>query len=363
MQLYLNQAIRLHRHLAAHHWDGAELTGPDSGVRINYRVGRFVKSYLRFLPWRDSHYYLQAQGYWVLANWRLLDATRDATYADCAVAASKRMLERQRPDGAWDYPNPAWAGRIATAEGTWAAIGLIESYRRTGNRSYLGSATAWHDFLERRVGYASIRGGLAVNYFANRNGAAVPNNSAFALRFLGELASATGNREPLGRSAGLVKFLASVQLPSGELPYSVAEPGTRRNSLHFQCFQYNAFQCLDLAAYFETTGDRAVVPIMTRLLDFLRGGVGPHGHPYFDCRKPRRAVVYHAAALGAALAAGKRLGLAAYEDAERRAYAWLLSMQGKDGGFPTSVHDYGVLSDRRSYPRNQAMILLHLLSA
>jgi hypothetical protein len=37
--------------------------------------------------------------------------------------------------------------------------------------------------------------------------------------------------------------------------------------------------------------------------------------------------------------------------------------QRSDGGFPFSARDYGFLSDHRSYPRNQAMILLHLLSA
>src|SRR3954469_24084375 len=65
MHRYVNEARRLHAYLHSRHWDGRALTGPDAGVRVNYRVGRYVKSYLRFLPWRDDHYYLQAQAYWV----------------------------------------------------------------------------------------------------------------------------------------------------------------------------------------------------------------------------------------------------------------------------------------------------------
>jgi hypothetical protein len=161
----------------------------------------------------------------------------------------------------------------------------------------------------------------------------------------------------------MVHFLAAAQMPSGEFPYLVATQDGRRDTVHFQCFQYNAFQCIDLVTYFESTGDSAVLPIITRSLEFLRDGVGVSGQPYYDCSKPRRAVTYHAAALGAALAAGTRVGIAGCDEPAQRAYSWLLAMQRHDGGFPTSLHDYRILSDRRSYPRNQSMILCHLLSA
>jgi hypothetical protein len=41
----------------------------------------------------------------------------------------------------------------------------------------------------------------------------------------------------------------------------------------------------------------------------------------------------------------------------------LVARQREDGSFPHSRADYRILSDRRSYPRNLAMILVHLLAA
>src|SRR6266851_474161 len=66
-------ATRLHGYLATTHWNGRALEGPDSGVRFNWRVGRFVKSYLRSLPWSDKLVYLQGQGYWIFDNWLMAD--------------------------------------------------------------------------------------------------------------------------------------------------------------------------------------------------------------------------------------------------------------------------------------------------
>src|SRR5688572_25796960 len=119
-----NAALALHGLLLNRYWHGGGLVGPDCGIRFNYRVGRFVKSYLRALPWRDSLYYLQTQAYWTLANWRLSELMNDERLQRVAVASARGMLARQRADGAWDYPNPEWHGRVANAEGSWAAIGL-----------------------------------------------------------------------------------------------------------------------------------------------------------------------------------------------------------------------------------------------
>jgi hypothetical protein len=44
----------LHRYLIENQLLDGVLVGPDSGVRINYRIGRFIKSYTRRLPWRDK---------------------------------------------------------------------------------------------------------------------------------------------------------------------------------------------------------------------------------------------------------------------------------------------------------------------
>ena len=43
---HLDPAILLHRYLVTNHWIGHTLIGPDSGIRFNYRIGRFIKSAL-----------------------------------------------------------------------------------------------------------------------------------------------------------------------------------------------------------------------------------------------------------------------------------------------------------------------------
>ena len=96
------------------------------------------------------------------------------------------------------------------------------------------------------------------------------------------------------------------------------------------------------------------------MLGFLVNGVAPDGHGFYACGNARRAVTYHAAALGAALCAGASLGLTS-TDLANRAYAYVILRQRPDGGFPYSERDYRLLRDRRSYPRYLAMILLHLL--
>ena len=359
---YLDAALRLHAHLSAEHLERGALAGPDSGVRVNYRVGRFVKSYLPFLPWHDAYYYLQAQGYWILGNWRLADATGDDRFGSAAVRSADEVLSRQGADGAWPYPNREWAGRVATAEGTWAAIGLVETYRRTEERRFLDGALAWHAYLEREIGFAAAPGGQAVNYFAESDGLAVPNNSAFVLRFLAEL-GAVGVEVDRARCTAMLGFLSSVQASSGELPYAVPNTGSdeeRRD--HFQCFQYNAFQCLDLLAYHARTGDDRALSLADGLASFIRAGLAADGHVAFDCQRRRHTVVYHAAAVAAALAAARR-SLPGHEDAPaEHSYAWVLSKQRVDGGFPFSERDHGVLSDRRCYPRYLAYILVHLLA-
>src|SRR5437867_4220491 len=73
-------AQKLHRYLTANHWTERGLVGPDCGIRLNSRIGRFIKNYLSTLRWHDDLYYLQAQGYWVLANWQLFDQTCGEQY-------------------------------------------------------------------------------------------------------------------------------------------------------------------------------------------------------------------------------------------------------------------------------------------
>src|SRR5438094_733949 len=157
MDTYFRAALRLHDYLVAHHWRDDALVGPDPGVRFNYRIYRFAKSALRAVPWQDDLYYLQGQGYWVLANWRLAALTGDTSYLD--------------------------------------------------------------------------------------------------------------------RCAGLINFMRAVQKPSGEFPYAVEGEDGGAYKGHFQCYQYNAFQCLDLMRYHDLTNDAAALPLIDDALDFLRSGI------------------------------------------------------------------------------------------
>jgi hypothetical protein len=361
MNPQVQAAIELHRHLVARHWDGHALIGPDPGVRFNYRIGRFVKGYLPAGRWRDALYYLQGQGYWVLGNWRLFALTGEERFRDIAIRCSARMLQQQRDDGAWEYPNPEWAGRVATAEGTWGAIGLLASYQKTGDPRFLDGAVRWHAYVVARIGFQQLGDTLAVNYFADRRGERVPNNSAFFLRFLASLADATGDAAYLRPCSGLLGFLRDAQAPTGEFPYTVPGEGGESSRPHFQCFQYNAYQCLDLIHYYRTSGDVDARPIIDGVLRFLPEGLAADGHAYYECDNRYRSITYHAAALGAAFARASEMGIVGHGDLARRAYAFLLRSQRPDGGFAYSSGDYRVLSDRRSYPRYLAMILDHLL--
>ncbi len=356
-------ATRLHGHIVREHWQRNRLVGPDPGIRFNYRVGRFLKSYLPVLSRNDDLYYLQGQGYWVLGNWRLWQSTGEDRYREIAVAASDSMLAEQSAEGAWGYPNPEWAGRVATAEGTWGSLGLLESYRHTGESRFLDGALRWHAYVQEAIGFQRVGDELAVNYFAHQpRGPRVPNNSAFLLRFLAELAEVTGDERHLQPAAGLVRFMAAAQLDSGEFPYTVQGTSGRVGRTHFQCFQYNAFQCLDLMRYRDLTGDDSVLPLVRGVLAFLRGGLDASGRAHYQCDNHRTSVAYHTAVMAAAFKQAAAGGIDGYEGLSNRAYSHLLGLQRRDGSFGHSRGDYGFLSDRRSYPRYLAMILYHLLS-
>ncbi len=354
-------AIKLHHYLVDANWTGQALIGPDTGVRFSYRIGRFIKSYLRGLPWRDAYYYVQGQEYWILANWRLHALTGQDAYRDIAVHCSEYMLTQQRDDGAWEYPHVEWKGQFATVEGTCGSLGLLETYRQTGDQRFLTAVLRWHRFLIETIGFQHIGDELAVNYFAHRRGARVPNNSALVLRFLAELAEVTGDAAYLQYRAGLLTFLNRAQMPTGELPYRVDGVDGRRRLTHYQCFQYNAFQCIELMRYHKTTGDRDVLPIITGLLGFLRQGVAADGHALYQCGNQYRAVTYHTAALAAAFTLAGDLGIDGYDDVAQRSYAYLFGLQRRDGSFAHSLRDYHLLSDQRSYPRYLSMILYFLL--
>lgn len=361
MTQYLQAAIRLQEYIGLRHWNGQSLVGPDPGIRFNYRIGRFIKSYCRGVRWNDDLYYLQGQGYWVLANWHLFIGTGRETYRDIALRCSEYMLTQQRDDGAWNYPNWEWKGRIATVEGIWASLGLLESYRQTGEETFLDGCLKWYRFLVDDIGFQRNGDELAVNYFANRKDARVPNNSTDALRFLAELATVTGDKAYLKLCQSLLIFLRRAQKTTGEFPYTIGGNRDTKDRPHFQCYQYNAFECLGMIRYHEITGDMTPLPLITNVLNFLREGLAEDGHAFYECGNRHRAVTYHTAVIGAAFVKASQLGMNYYADLANRVYSYLLELQRPDGGFSYSQREYRLFSDKRSYPRYLAMILYHLL--
>jgi hypothetical protein len=357
-------ARNLHHYLQQEHWTGQLLVGADPGVRINARIGRFAKSYLRVIPWRDQMVYLQAQGYWILDQWLLADLFDEADHGPTAIACAEAVLELQRPPGYWEYPNPEWKGRIATVEGCYAALGLLECYARTGDARFLAGAKRWHNYLIGTIGFRAQRdpGMLAINYFSHQHGdgGGVPNNTALALRNMARLADLTHDDRYLTHGPSLVGWLAHVQLESGELPYSV---GSQENidRPHFLCYQYNAFEFIDLVHYYRITGDGAICPILERIAGYLSGGLSENGAARYDCTRATPEVLYYTSAIARALSQATTMKLGSFAALAGRAFQHVLSQQCTDGSFRFhSRANYGLLTDRRPYPRYLAMILNHL---
>lgn len=348
------------RHLRAHN-----LVGPDPGVRLNYRFGRFIKSAVPGWRWKDDMIYLQGQGYWILSNARLA-ALHEGTgghelYRKLVNEAAEGIVALQDPDGGWPYPNPEWQGRVANAEGTWAALGLLAAYQQSGDERFLASALRWHEYVLQQVGFQRVDGTSAVNYFANRLGPRVPNNTAFYLRFLAELAVVTGDQNYLEESAALLAFLEAVVKPTGEFPYTVEGETPGRIRAHFQCFQYNAFMALDLLHFARLTGVQAAADLALRTVGFLETGQDEDGRAAYSCEERYRTVTYHSAVVAAAFRVAAELGNDRLNALSERGYAHVLQQQRPDGGMPHSRGDYRVLADSRSYPRYLAMICYHLL--
>ncbi len=359
---YYDAALRLHTFLEQGFLQQGKLVGPDPGVRWNYYVLRFIKGRLPMISWNDDLYYLQGQGYWVMINWRLYDFTGDERFAQLARACADAMIVEQRDDGAWDYPNPEWKGRVATVEGVWACFGLIDTFEHTQEEKYKAAVLRWHRFLVDEIGFIEQGDELAINYFAKRGTTRVPNNSVLALRYFGRVAPLNDDSSIAPSITGMFNFVSRAQEESGRMPYTVPREDGTGGRPTFQDYQYNSFQALDLMDYWQATGDERAVPIITGMVNFLKTGVAEDGHAYYDVDRPPKEITYHTAVLACALSEAARLGLdeAATPFADK-AYAYLLVRQRKNGAFIHSRRDYGVLSDTRAYPRYLAMILLHLL--
>lgn len=360
----IQAADRLYAHLLERHVsEDGTVIGPDPGVRLNLRIMRFIKSYLRALPWHDNLYYLQAQAYWIRDNIVIFNRTQEEQYLERALQCADVVLSRQTEQGYWEYPQAEWSGRVATVEGCFGALCLLGGFELANDEKYLRGAKAWYDFMVDKVGFQRYDDdSLAVNYFSNVNRGLVPNNSTLALWFAAALAQASGDKRYLEFCAPMINFLARCQLNSGELPYIVeSDQGNGRE--HYLCFQYNAFQFLDLAEYYRISRDERILFVMKRLAEFLSTGFTGNGNARHDCLKAYPTMHYFTSALTAALVTATDMKLGDYSETAKLGCGRLLKVQRKDGGFDYSLGDYGFLSDRRSYPRNQAMILRHLLIA
>jgi hypothetical protein len=356
----LDAALRLHAALEFRHLHGGRLEGADQGVRWNIRVWRFWRSYFPALAPRERHFFLQGQGYWALANWTLFELTGQARFRERAREATEVIDHAQRLTGAWVYPLRERRRLTATVEGDFAAVALLEGYRRGLGDHLLEAAKRWHDYVEISIGYQDHPGGIAINYFDRPRGL-VPNNTAEWIWVLGRYASITGDERYLGRVPQLLGFLERVQLPSGELPYEIGGRYQPRTRLHYLCYQYNAFQCMKLAWFAEATDSARARALAIRLADYLKGGVTATGAVRASCHAVLPEVVYYADAVGLALHTVTRLGWADHGVLADRAFAWVLTRQRKDGSFPFSRGDYYVLADRNPYPRALAMTLYHLV--
>jgi hypothetical protein len=351
-------AERLHAYLLSRHYRRGLLHGPDAGVRFNLRAWRFLKSALDSFPWHDDYVFIQTQGYWILSNWMLFEATGEARWREIALESTEATLGLQRPDGTWAYPLPERRHLIATVEGNWGAIGLLASYAREPEQRLLEGAARWYDYLVGRIGFQQHEAGRAINYFDKPRGK-VPNNSVEAAWVFARLWQATGDERYLEHVGGMMDFVRSVQLATGELPYVVESPYERRRE-HYLCYQYNAFQFLKLAWLERLKPGEAVAAVLPGLASFLATGVTKPGACAEDCSSRSVEVDYYTAALAAALEEAARLHLAE-GGLSQRAYDRVTAHQRPDGSFIYSKGDYGCLRDSRSYPRPMVMTLFHLL--
>lgn len=358
----LTSSKKLYNHLLARHVrpDGA-LVGPDPGVSLNLRCTRFLKSYLRFLPWKDRMYYLQGQAYWIMDNVQMYTLLGEDVFVRRAAACADVVLDRQTGEGFWAYPQVEWRGRVATVEGCFGALALLSAYEISNDEKYLNGAVKWFSYMRDVIGFqCDGEGGTAVNYFNNVKRGMVPNNTTLAVWFESALARAAKNESYSEHVDGLLSFLERHQRESGEMPYVVGS-SMGEGRTHYLCFQYNAFQFLDLAHYYAMTADERALRIMKRLAEFLGQALTIDGDARYDCFRDTPVVHYFTAAVAAALLHAAYLGFGGYGFVAERACQRLCSVQSRDGSYDYSWGDYGVLSDRRSYPRNQAMILRHLL--
>jgi hypothetical protein len=119
---------------------------------------------------------------------------------------------------------------------------------------------------------------------------------------------------------------------------------------------------MDLVHYYQLTGDRKVWPILEPLARYLANGLTETGAGRYDCAHATPEVIYYTSVIAQALSQATTLGIGDFRSLADLAFQRVLSQQCADGYFQFhSSANYGVFSDRRSYPRYLAMTLNHLL--
>jgi len=377
-QELIHAAERLHAHLLKRHYFQGLLRGPDAGVRFQLRLWRFFKAALDFVSWKDNYVFMQSQGYWILSNWMLHEATGEPNYRALALESTEATLRLQQPEGFWLYPLPERKHLIATVEGNWGAIGLLATYAREPRKEFLQAAIRWYDYLVGRIGFQAHTPGEAINYFDKPRGK-IPNNSVEAVWLFLRLWKATGDARFVRHVDAMLDFLASSQLPTGEFPYIVDGP-YEKGRTHYLCYQYNAFQFLKLAWAASLRPDARTRRILSALAGFLAKGVTKSGASAASCCQTQPETDYFTAVLAAALREAHESSIddcrlpmlnnlqssrvnpqSEAQKLSERCYTRVLQRQRPDGSFGYTTGDYGFLRDGRSYPRPQVMTLFHLL--
>jgi uncharacterized protein YyaL (SSP411 family) len=355
MDKHLEASLKLHHFILEKHWNGQAIVGPDPIGKINWRITRFVKSYTQWLPWKDHFAYLQGQAYWIRANLILFQITSNRVYLDLVRRSADFIVQKRLDNGAWEHPPiRERKGFISTVESVWACLGLVSAYQSTGNSTYLETAIDGYQAILNVIGLRTFKDSLLINYHAHTT-AMVPNVTTMLLWLAAELFEATGTDRYRNHDQELLRFIEYAQMENGELQYIY----NRRP--HFQCYQYNSFQFLDLAHYYRITENGLVLRILKKMAAYLASGLTERSSSRYDCFREVPEVNYWTGALAAALHQAHRLGLGDYEQLSQQAYHYLLTRQRTDGGFNYSRWNYRFLQDVRSYPRYQAMILEHLL--
>jgi hypothetical protein len=359
-----DSADKLYKFIYKNFWDGQHVIGPDPGLMLNLRVLRFIKSYVPSLIKYEQNYFLQTQGYWIKDNWALYKLANKSLYKQVAIACSDQVLINQKEDGSWEYPLREWKKYVSTVEGTWAALGLLESYRQTKNQLYLVGALKWYDFLINQTKFQRYYDSQAVNYFAfSSKGQKVPNNTSLVLWFFAELFEITKDLRFNELSNELIRFLELCQKSDGELIYKV---GTD----HYLCYHYNSFEFLDLLNCYNITKNLRIESILSKLAKFIASGVTKNGAIKYSCNQTYPEFIWFSSVAGAALLGATVNGLGDYQIHARRLYRYTIENQMDNGSFIFSRHDmvyfknpvkWGFLTDRTSYPRQLSYILQHLL--